>query len=565
MINIENYAPQSGRVIKENGSLVNWANLISDNDIINENGLLVRGITGGGGGGVERELIIFAYRVKTAFTGASVGDTVTSIRVIDVATVTPSQVGSVLWTNETTGATLSTAPNMANLEVLTLTNEQLRASALPLPSGAATETTLDAISDKVLTDTQLRASPVIVNLDNGYDPDGEKLVVGTARDKFFDNFFDFDTTSTGNWEIVQTGSGMTVNNPAGGAVAGSSPYIRIASGTTINEKTIIRSRATFRMPLELRYQITASQRIANNQMRIGFLEVDPVTGALITNTTYSTATAVLNARNAVMHTHDGVTATTSNLSVRAAGSALDTFANAFGAGFTTVATGTTPNFISATTYSLALERDKINSRAWGQNVLTNTGGQFSYDRILANPNKSYKLYIVVENGSVAPASNTDWRVHLINVMDATRFDVSPRNPGSLDGAKAFPTWIVGSATIPVSLASIAIVATPVLYADTTTNLGASATFTGTSRDGGATALYQKFVATATAGVAGTFRIEGSADNVTWYKKAETTIAANEAKTIEVPAVVRYFRVVYVNGVDAQTGTVFAIRSSYQRV
>jgi len=284
------------------------------------------------------------------------------------------------------------------------------------------------------------ANPLPVYVPGGMTPSGAVLT-GTARERFFDNFHEFDTTNS--WEVVQTGTGMTISGPLGGAAAGSAPYLNIASGTTINQKTIILSRATFSMPVDLRYQITASQRIANNRMIIGFVQVNPTTGAIVTSTTYSTAPDVLDARNAAVHQHDGTVATTAQLRVRSAGSAIDTFANAFGAGFTTVATGTGPNWLSATTYGLTLERDRINTRAYGQNVATNTGGQFSFDRVLPNPTFVYKLVIIVENLGTAPASSTDWRFHLINVLDATRFDVSPRHAGNTDGAKAFPFWGVG--------------------------------------------------------------------------------------------------------------------------
>jgi hypothetical protein len=276
----------------------------------------------------------------------------------------------------------------------------------------------------------------------GYEPNGEKMLVGTARDRFFDNFNDFDTTASGNWELVQTGPDMVITGPLGGGAAGSGPYINIASGTTIG-RTIILSRSSFTMPVDLRYQISASQRIANNRFLIGFVQVDDA-GAIVTDTTFSTADEVLNARNAAMHRHDGTTATTAQLLVRASGSALDVFANAFGTGFTTVATGTGPNFIVATTYGLMMERDKINARAWGQNVLTNTGGQFSYDRLLINPTRKYKICIIVENNA-APATSTDWRVHLVNAMDAVRFDVSPRNAGTSDLSKAMP--VVGNVVL----------------------------------------------------------------------------------------------------------------------
>lgn len=287
---------------------------------------------------------------------------------------------------------------------------------------------------------------IFYEVDNLLSPAGAQ-VVGTAVDRFFDNFADYDTVNT--WEEVQVGTGMTVSGPLGGAAAGSSPYLNISSGTTINQKTILLSRATFSSPVDLRYQITASQRIANNRLIIGFVQVDD-SGAILTSTSITTAPDVLNARNAVVHQHDGTTATTAQLRVRAAGSALDTFANSFGSGFTTVATGTTPNFLSATTYGLTFERDKINSRAYGQNVLTNTGGQFGYDRVLPNPTAKYKLVIIVENQGTAPASSTDWRIHLVNVMDAVRLDVSPRMPGSSDGSKAFPVFQTNN---PTSLAT----------------------------------------------------------------------------------------------------------------
>lgn len=343
----------------------------------------------------------------------------------------------------------------------------------------------------------------------GYEPNGDKLLVGTARDRFFENFNTFDTSELGDWELIQTGPGMTITGPLGGAAAGSGPYLNIASGTTAASKTIILSRSTFSMPLDLRYQISASQRIANNHLIIGFVQVDD-SGAIVTDTTFSTADEILNARNAVYHKHDGTVATTGQLRVRAAGSALDTLANAFGAGFTTVATGTTPNFIASTSYGIMLERDRISARAWGQNILTNTGGQFAYDRLLVNPNRKYKLAIIVENVA-APASSTDWRLHLVNILDATRFDVAPRSAGASDLAKAFPvqgTVVIGSGTITsVTTSGTPLApATPyILNSLATTNI--ALILTGTSglhafyaTNTGATAAFVKLYNKATAPV-----------------------------------------------------------------
>lgn len=86
----------------------------------------------------DKELVVTTYSVKTAFTGASAGDTITATQVIDV-TGTPTTV-STIWRNQTTGADLSSAPSAVNLTLLgsqSLTDSQLRAAAIavetPLP------------------------------------------------------------------------------------------------------------------------------------------------------------------------------------------------------------------------------------------------------------------------------------------------------------------------------------------------------------------------------------------------------------------------------------------------
>lgn len=107
----------------------------------------------------------------------------------------------------------------------------------------------------------------------------------------------------------------------------------------------------------------------------------------------------------------------------------------------------------------------------------------------------------------------------------------------------------------------------IFWNETTTNLGASATFTGAARDVGTSvgtqSRYAAFNVTATAGVAGTVRIEMSNDGTTWYRaSADTAVSANGVVTLSVPVVTRYYRGVYVNGAGAQTGTAFAVNSSF---
>jgi hypothetical protein len=102
------------------------------------------GAGGGGGSTIDRELVVVSYRVTTAFLGASVGDVVTSRRVLDVTDV-PTQVGGTTWYNETTAAALGSAPSAANIVPLGaggLTDAQLRAAAVAVSSvdlGATTD------------------------------------------------------------------------------------------------------------------------------------------------------------------------------------------------------------------------------------------------------------------------------------------------------------------------------------------------------------------------------------------------------------------------------------------
>lgn len=111
---------------------------------------------GGSGGGsgttaVDRELAVSTYVCKTAFPGASIGDTIIAIHILDVTT-SPTVVGTI-WRNLTTAADLASAPSFANLELQgsgALTNAQLRATPVPVSvSGVATETTLSALNTKV--------------------------------------------------------------------------------------------------------------------------------------------------------------------------------------------------------------------------------------------------------------------------------------------------------------------------------------------------------------------------------------------------------------------------------
>ena len=404
-------------------------------------------------------------------------------------------------------------------------------------------------------------------LDGGGDQlhDRARMLVGSTRERFYENYATFDTTNV--WQVVEGAAFIT--GPLGGAAAGSAPYLNINTGVGVNARTVLLSRSTFSGPLDLRYQVTASQRIVNNSFRIGFVEVDE-NGNIVTSTAIATAPAVLNARNASFSEQSGTTATTGSMLLRAAGSALQTVAAAYGTAFTTVATGTGPNFISATTYGLVQERDRVIARAIPKDSLAASGLQFANDTIVPNPGVRYKLCIIVENGAVAPASATDWRIHVINLLESTRVEISPRNGGLYDGNKAMPVAIIGGATalggaLTSNVGVNAISFNNIYFNDSTTAQAAAATVTGTARDVGAAAgsnhRYTAFNAMAFADQPGTMRVEVSNDNTTWRRiTADVTVAANTPVVLSVPTVTRYYRVVYVNGATLQTA--FMLNTSF---
>jgi hypothetical protein len=106
--------------------------------------VLIGGGGSGGGSSRDRELVVTTYRVKTAFTGASVGDTITATQVIDVSGA-PSTV-STIWRNQSTATDLGAAPAAANLELVgsqALTDAQLRAEAVAVSAPALTNLDTD--------------------------------------------------------------------------------------------------------------------------------------------------------------------------------------------------------------------------------------------------------------------------------------------------------------------------------------------------------------------------------------------------------------------------------------
>ncbi|MGL5117534.1 MAG: hypothetical protein ACRC7C_19655 [Beijerinckiaceae bacterium] len=111
----------------------------------------------GSGSATDRELVVTTYLCKSAFAGASAGDTITSTQIIDV-TGAPSTVSTV-WRNQTAATDLAGAPSAANLELVgsqALSDAQLRAAPLSV-----------AVEDGPLETTQMEILTHLLDLDDG--------------------------------------------------------------------------------------------------------------------------------------------------------------------------------------------------------------------------------------------------------------------------------------------------------------------------------------------------------------------------------------------------------------
>ncbi len=120
-----------------------------------------------------------------------------------------------------------------------------------------------------------------------------------------------------------------------------------------------------------------------------------------------------------------------------------------------------------------------------------------------------------------------------------------------------------TATQPVS-GTVTASITQLVFADSSTNLAANATFTGTSRDGGSIAVYSYFVARVRASHPGTLYVEESDNGTAWFVVKSQAVAGGEVEALDIriPAVARYHRVRYVNGATIQTQ--FRLNSGYLR-
>lgn len=235
------------------------------------------------------------------------------------------------------------------------------------------------------------------------------MLVGNNKSKMRDDFggtqLDPDV-----WELVNLGSGMAITFPGA-----TTSYLNINSGTAVNSETIIRSVEVFSLPVRLALCLSASQRIANIAFLLELIEVDEAGEPV--------ATAPSNANSGTIRNYAGVrfdgTSHTSALVVARGGGAPETVSAATPIN-TTQATGTGPNFVPANLLEVLASGEHVSLLSSGVDTTTPSTAPRRITQSAPNPNALYKLQFRLINLATAPASATDYRLHLIRLFDYTR-------------------------------------------------------------------------------------------------------------------------------------------------
>ncbi len=279
--------------------------------------------------------------------------------------------------------------------------------------------------------------------------------------------------------LLKTGSGMTVSQSGGNLV--------IATGTTVNSETVLRSVDTFRGALLARYQMQLSQRIANQTFRVELADLigDALTYTInsATSVTVTIPSNPFTAANVGQSLRLAVLSSVGIPGRYAIASVSGNDVTFTVAGWPASGSGTLTlyglNWLAAeysgTTATSALVDAQRRGWASGNTTATiNTTaspghiGQISFDvlsmgyadalaasntafqwtprasRIANIPDEDVQLYmfLVVQNGSTAPASSTTMTVGFVSCED------QPRNKVRLSGSdpatsNAAPVQVLG--------------------------------------------------------------------------------------------------------------------------
>lgn len=338
-----------------------------------------------------------------------------------------------------------------------------------------------------------------------------------------------DTTE--DWQAPVTGAGMTIDASTGNLV--------ISTGTTANSESYVRTRRIFSLPVRIQVALSLSQRIANQEF---YIELTNATGDVFARWKW-----------------DGTGTTSAKVETASGSLAANQTLN-------TAVSTTSP--ASTLIYEIDLALDEANFR---HRSFTAAGAATERSVRVDNlPHADDALYVQLraKNLGTAPATSTNFTISHVMVQDVNELSVEVVGGRGNSGANsAVP---VAPQALVASTARVGFTSVPGIWQDsTTTPLGASATFTGTSRDLWAAAtgvmtastssFPKEYRCVAISDVVGTLNLEVSRDSGTTWRRIKaitaTTTGTGGLFVAELPPyapVMRHVRVVYVNGAGAQT-------------
>lgn len=362
-----------------------------------------------------------------------------------------------------------------------------------------------------------------------YDPADDMFKIKSLQKKWRDSFPGAALDSA-KWDLLQTGSGHTVTVTGGQLI--------VATGTTINSETIIQSKEYFTVPTRALFGFSISQKIANQEFYLELVSIDPVTGDAdgkhgmswkMDNTGASAAYAIYEVWNSGLARLSSA-ATSGNTWTAMSIKELELFAD------------------EAWFHDRTIDSSSGRTNSWVRH------------QQIPDPGALYKVRLRAKNLGSAPASSTNLTLQFACVVDYAELtaEITAGRGNAVSGQGLFAT-VTGTTTANIGTKS------ELWYTDTTTNLGTSATYTGTIRDVGSTSSMNYSRARVMVR-----HLAGSIPGQLIFEQSESSSMATIREThripipsdgkyrvFEFPLVQRYVRIKFVNGTTAQTGMCIA--------
>lgn len=255
--------------------------------------------------------------------------------------------------------------------------------------------------------------PVLDNYSPVYGNDGA-ILVNTLRMPWREDFVG-SSLNTNEWELVQQGLNHTISV--------SNSVLSIATGTSANSETIIRSKRIFTIPFRVWFIYYLSQRIANQEF---YLEVVDSTGQTYAQWLFDGTSATTGKYNAANY---GVAGTSSSVTIT-----------------------------SNTSYSIAeIELFPDETYFVTRSVDSTSSKAYTYcrTRLIPDPNLSYYIQIRVKNLSTAPSSSTTLYLDAVVVQDIAEITAEiTGGRGQIVGSQAIAIYNTGGTyTVSQSTAS----------------------------------------------------------------------------------------------------------------